>query len=175
MTREDELDLLVEKQAILEALYRYARGWDRFDRGLVLDAFHPDATISHGGFEGRAHELMTLWLDACVTRKSMTHLITNALIEVSGDLAISEAHFLAHHRRAATSDAGEKDWFIKGRYLDRFERRADGRWKIAHRTGVLDFERLVDPADPELSLLPLEARGRFKPDDPLYALLGSIS
>ncbi|WP_221794461.1 nuclear transport factor 2 family protein [Aquisediminimonas sediminicola] len=175
MALDEKLCLLLEKQAILEALYRYARGWDRFDRELVLNAFHPDATICHAGFEGTAHALMNMWLDACATRKSMTHLITNALIEVSGNTAISEAHFFAHHRRAAEGGVGEKDWFIKGRYLDRFERRAGDEWKIAHRIGVLDFERLVDPADPELSQLPMSARGSYRPADPLYLLLGSIS
>lgn len=167
------VQILLDKQAILELLYRYARGWDRYDLDLLLDCFHPDAVVEQNGQQGRAHDLITGWFKALVSRKSMTHLITNALIEVKGDIAISEAHFFSHHRRAATRSKGELDWFIKGRYLDRFERR-DGQWRIAARTGLLEFERLVEPADPELMQLPLSQRGRRKPDDPLYALLDTL-
>ena len=168
------IEALLQKQAIAERLHLYARGWDRMQRALILDTFHPDATIRQGDFSGPAHRLMNMWLDACATRKSITHLISNLLIELRKDVALSEAHFLAHHRRAATEEAPEHDWFIKGRYLDRFERREDGIWRVADRVVVLDFERIVEPADPDLAALPSEARGKFYPNDPLYALLDSL-
>ena len=174
MTDAKAIEALLDKQAIAERLHLYARGWDRMQRALILDTFHPDATIRLGSFAGAAHALMNMWLDACTTRKSITHLISNLLVELNGDAALSEAHFLAHHRRAATEDAAEHDWFIKGRYLDRFERRDDRIWRVADRVVVLDFERIVPPADPELAALPQDARGQFYPDDPLYALLGSL-
>ena len=63
--------------------------------------------------------------------------------------------------------------FLKGRYLDRFERR-DGSWKIASRIGLHDFERVLDPADRTLAGAPAGQRGRQKPDDPIYALLAEL-
>lgn len=65
--------------------------------------------------------------------KSSTHMVSNVMIEVNGDRAVSECHFLAHHRRAREGAAGEEEDVLKGRYLDRFERR-DGAWRIANRT-----------------------------------------
>ena len=39
---------LIDRQAILDCLTRYCRGMDRFDRALVLSAYHPDAIDDHG-------------------------------------------------------------------------------------------------------------------------------
>ncbi len=167
------LAALLDKQAITETLYRYARGWDRRDLGLLEGCFHADAVVDQGGFQGRAHDLMATWMDGTAHVLCMTHLITNVLIELKGERAMSEAHFFAHHRRAATKDGGERDWFIKGRYLDIHEKR-DGVWKIIDRTGVLDFEQLVDPTDVELQQVPIAGRGRYKPDDKLYAVLAKL-
>lgn len=66
-----------------------------------------------------------------------------------------------------------EDRFIKGRYLDRFEKR-DGVWKIAHRRGLHDFERIVAPADLNLASAPPDELSRQAPDDPIYAMLASI-
>ena len=114
---------LLDKQEITEVLYRYARGWDRRDLPGILSCFHADSTHRHGGFVGASHELLNQWFAVTSGVKSMTHLITNILIDLAGDTAVCESHFLAHHRRPAGAAAGERDWFIKGRYLDRFERR----------------------------------------------------
>ena len=39
----------------------------------------------------------------------------------------------------------EMDYFVGGRYIDRFEKRA-GKWKITHRTGMTDWTRLEPPS-----------------------------
>ena len=169
----EELRGLLDKQAISEVLYRYARGWDRRDLATILACFRDDATHQHGSFTGASHELIRHWFDLTNTVKSMTHLISNILIELNGDVAVSESHFFAHHRRAANEHSGERDWFIKGRYLDRFERRA-GAWQITHRTGLEDFERLVEPAEESHRTAPPEHRGRPLPTDPLYRMLEQL-
>ena len=165
---------LLDKQAITETLFRYARGWDRRDLAGILECFHPDSSHRHGASSGPSHEVIRQWFEMTTAVKSMTHLITNILIDLTGDAAICESHFLAHHRRPAAGAFGERDWFIGGRYLDRFERREDV-WKIAARTGLEDFERLVDAAEESHANSPAEYRGRAKPDDPLYALLAGLA
>ncbi len=165
---------LVDKQAITEVLYLYARGWDRMDEEVLRTCFHPDSTHSHGGFEGLSSDFIAFGLDACRTVRSMSHLITNPLIVVKGDRAISECSFLAHHRRPRTDGGeGEEDFFLKGRYLDRFERR-DGVWKIARREGYHDFERVELPADRTLGAAPAGQLGHYKPDDALYPMLAEF-
>lgn len=174
MTRDAAIDELLAKQAITEVLYTYSRGWDRLDEEALFDCFHPDSRHQHAGFEGASIDFIAYGLDVCRNVKSMTHLVTNPLIVVKGDTAISECHYLAHHRRDASDGGGaEEDMFIKGRFIDRFERRA-GRWKIAFRSGFFDFERIVPPADRNLAGLPPIQTGKYKPDDALYAMLASI-
>ncbi len=86
---------------------------------------------------------------------------------------MSECYFLAHHRRTKKSAEGEEDWFLKGRYLDRFEKR-DGVWKIAHRRGLHDFARTFDPADTSLDAAPAEQLSVHSTSDPLYAMLADL-
>ena len=50
--RQARLDRLLDLQDIVDCLTRFSRGMDRFDRELVLSAFHPDAVIAAGDFVG---------------------------------------------------------------------------------------------------------------------------
>ena len=142
---DDRLQRLSDKQEIVEVLYRYARGWDRRDETVLRSCFHPDSQHAHGRFEGLSQDFITYGLESTRRVRSMTHLITNPLIELRGRKAVAECSFLAHHRRDAAEGSGEEDMFIKGRYLDVFEKR-DDIWRIASRTGLSDFERIVPPA-----------------------------
>ena len=169
----DALAALLAKQEIGEVLYRYCRGCDRADEGALRACFHAGSVHRHGGFDGLSDDFIALIMRTVLPLKSSTHMISNVMIELNGDRAVSECHFLAHHRRDKADGTGEEDMFLKGRYLDRFEKRA-GAWKIISRTGLHDFERIVEPADRTLSNAPLHQRGRKKPDDPLYAMLASI-
>ncbi len=164
---------LADKQAIVEILYLYARGWDRMDEDALRACFHRDSTHKHAGFEGLSHDFIGSGLEMCRPVRSMSHLITNPMVVVKGDQAISECSFLAHHRRPAGEGKGEEDMFLKGRYLDRFERR-DGLWKIARREAYHDWERVVPPADRTLASASADQLGQYKPGDALYALLASF-
>jgi hypothetical protein len=172
-TPGDALATLLAKQEITEVLFRYCRGCDRADEEALRSCFHPDAVHFHGGFKGRSADFIESAMTIVRPLKSSTHMVSNVMIEVNGDRAVSECHFLAHHRRAREGAAGEEDMFLKGRYLDRFERR-DGAWRIANRTGLHDFERILDPADRTLEDAPADQLGRKKPDDPIYAMLASL-
>ena len=167
------LAALLAKQEITEVLFRYCRGCDRADEEALRSCFHPDSVHFHGGFEGRSADFIDFAMTIVRPLKSSTHMVTNVMIEVNGDRAVSECHFLAHHRRARSDGPGEEDMFLKGRYLDRFERRA-GAWRIISRTGLHDFERILAPADRTLANAPAHQLGRKKPDDPLYAMLESL-
>lgn len=167
---EKALSELLDKQQITEVLYRYARGWDRYDTDTLYACFHPDSTHQHAGFEGLSYDFIKMGLEMVEPVKSMTHLITNPLIMLKGDKALSECHFLAHHRRFKASGEGEEDMFLKGRYIDKLEKR-EGEWRIAHRTAVHDFERIVEPADQSLADAPGEQLGHRKPEDALYQFI----
>ena len=173
ITREAALSQLLDKQEITEVLFRYCRGCDRADEEALRSCFHPDSTHFHGGFEGRSADFIDFAMTIVRPLKSSTHMVTNVMIVLKGDRAVSECHFLSHHRRLKADGSGEEDKFLKGRYLDRFEKR-DGVWKIVSRMGLHDFERILEPADQTLSGAPANQLGRKKPEDPIYVMLASI-
>src|SRR5437870_7614815 len=48
-----ELQELLDRQAIADCVYRYARGLDRHDEEIYASAYHDDAIDHHGDFLGR--------------------------------------------------------------------------------------------------------------------------
>jgi hypothetical protein len=171
-----ELRGLFDKQEITELMYLRARSADRLDEALALSCYHEGATEKHGTYDGPA--------DAFVRRfsgqfsgpngfVSMTHHISNLVIELAGNDASAESYYLCDVR--VRKDGAERDVIIGGRYLDRLERRG-GRWAIVHRDCIYDWSRM-EPAEarywdwqyggdqPEL------LRGSNDQDDPLYTRL----
>jgi hypothetical protein len=104
-----------------------------------------------------------------------SHQITNILIEVEGDRAVSEAYFTASLQAAPKADdqggtVTEHLW--RGRYLDRWSKR-EGRWAIDHRQVIFDSYTPHDfPAD-RLNGAPV-ALSRRDAEDPSYAHFRSL-
>ena len=96
----------------------------------------------------------------------LTTMIGQVLIDVEGDIAFGEVYFQAFHRIEA--DGEERDLFISGRYVDRYEKR-DGVWKIAFRSEVNDWSRNDPATDGYFAATPDSLRGARKPDDAWYA------
>jgi SnoaL-like domain len=132
---------LLAKQEITEVLHRIARGTDRGDVELFASGFHEDGEDYHGLANGPvANILATLGRSTLLCTQ---HLLGNVLIEIDGDAARVESLFTSYHQRC--DDAGQLwDETLRGRYLDRFERR-NAAWKIARRVVVWDASR-VEPA-----------------------------
>jgi hypothetical protein len=170
--RDRQLQELLDKQAIREAIMRFCRGVDRCDADLINSAFHSDAIDpQHGGHGTYTGENMAEKLIAWVKKaeKAPIHMVTSQLIEIDGDIAASEAYFFTSH----IERVGEEDLVLQsiGRYLDRFERR-DGEWKIAHRTILSEIVNYFRSAGrPERSRTGL---GRSDPSDPSYALFANV-
>lgn len=160
----------MDKLAIQELLYKFARAADRCDRDLLTSLYHPDATADHAGvFIGSASGFIELAMTMLGAIGVTTHHILNTLVEVHGDQARCEAYALHFHRltRLGTSI----DSMIALRHLHRFERRA-GQWRIAHHHIVFDWNR--DSPTNETwgegllgSKFSLGCKGR---SDPLYAM-----
>ena len=165
--------MTIDKQSISEVLMRYCRAIDRRDADLMRKVYWPDAIDDHAVFKGNVEEFLAYsfpFMEGVVS----SHAITNILIDVDGDRAVSEAYVTVALR---TLPGGDRivDMISRGRYLDQWSKR-DGRWAIAARRVVFDWSR-VDPASPaywdlagldEAKLL----KGRFGADDPIYRHLG---
>jgi hypothetical protein len=162
---DQEVRRLLDEQAIRGVLARYCRGVDRMDRELVRSCYHPDATESHGSFQGTLDEYLD-WVWRLLGRYDSTfHFLGNVLVEpVDDDRARCEAYGIAFHRTASGHAVGN---LVTGfRYLDRFERRG-GDWRIVHRTALTEWSR-VDAPELQWPLPPGMPTGRRDRTDLVY-------
>ena len=136
--RLSRLEQLLDRQDILDCLIRFSRGMDRFDRGLFLSAFHPDAVIAAGPFVGGPVELYD-WASGLHEggQSSTHHNLLNHSCEIDGDVAHTETYYLFVGR-----NRDETNWIAGGRYIDRLERR-EGTWRIALRCNAIEWSGMV--------------------------------
>ena len=180
----DELQTLLAKQAITEVIYRYARAIDRMDEALLRSVFHPGSRHFHF-YKGPSSDpdapstpeepgdFVRFALGLLTTYARTHHHMTNVLIDFEDDShANTETYFTAFHLVRPLGDplAGaqafdcEMDYFVGGRYIDRFEKR-DGLWGIVDRTGMTDWVRIEPSATQGFNDIPKETVGAYAPDD----------
>jgi hypothetical protein len=126
---------LLDKQAISEVMFRYCKAVDRCDEEMLRSIYHDDAFEDHGSYRAPAHEFAhNLIARKLVETEFTMHSVVNHLIELQGDVAISEATALSVQKIVGDDYLQ----FHGGRYFDRFERR-DGEWRVAYRIGIHDW------------------------------------
>jgi len=168
MEQTAALERVIAHQAIVELGCRYARGLDRGDPELILSAFHDDATIVSGVFNGPvrdfAREIGSI-LDTVSPR--VAHTVSNHWVDVKGATAVGESYVVAYQQLL-----GEplQDVLTGGRYIDRYERR-QGRWGIVQRTFVMDWSTAQEGKDLTASgMFEAMVQGSRDRSDPVYAL-----
>ena len=77
---------LIDRQEILDCELRYCSGVDRFDREMLLSAYHPGAMDDHGAFVGTAEEFVD-WAFAYHSKyqHGHKHYILNHRCEFDGE------------------------------------------------------------------------------------------
>jgi hypothetical protein len=160
---------LVDREAIRECLYRYARGVDRLDAEMVRSAYWPDALDNHLEFNGSTEQFIAWAFPIMRTMDQTLHTISNILLTLRGTQADAESYYYGLHRM--NGPQGKFDVIGAGRYLDKLERR-DGEWRIIKRTVVVDwFRTYPDSADwANNPLGNIKPGGRF-PEDLSYSFL----
>ncbi len=156
------LEALIAKQEIRELALLYSRGVDRKDPDLLRDLYTADATDTHGDtFDGSAEDYVR-FLEQCFPHmKYSGHHICNHLISVAGDEGEGEVYALAYHL-LPDGQGGWLEDLMCVRYVDKYRREADGRWRFAQRVVTYDL-RSRRPADEDA------AGGLPPPDrDPTY-------
>jgi ketosteroid isomerase-like protein len=134
--RDPELQRLIDEAAIRRLLAQYPRALDRQDHELLASLFHPDAIDEHGPFNGPAQGFVDFMRAGGVAGHHWMHHNGTQLIDIDGDVARAETYTLAFYREPDAKGAtGNREVFLRVRYLDRVEKR-NGEWKIAHRRVV---------------------------------------
>ncbi len=167
---------LLDREAIRECIFGYCRGIDRLDEAALRASYWPDATDSHGAYQGSATGFIDMALIKLPESSRMVHHVGNLSIELRGQQAAVETYFLAWQRDRKPG-GGEQETFLSGRYVDRFEKRGDA-WRVAARVVVYDWvQPLGDaPAASEAQRFgPRLPIGGRKPDDPWYTLLAQLA
>jgi hypothetical protein len=157
-----ELQVLLDKQAITEVLYNYARSMDRLDRELGYSVFWPEATADYHEqmYVGSGHGFVDMVMEAHLGFLSHSHQFSNILITVDGEQATSETYGDVTLRRQDES-GGFIDVRSLGRYADRWQKR-DGEWRILDRKYLHDFDE-TNPSGGDY-----QTTGRRDRSDPSY-------
>jgi len=168
------LEQLLAKQDIYEQINKYARGLDRADRQILLSIAHPGARMRFGNRDFPSWEAYVEWLiKAHDDMKGNNHRMTNILIEVNGDRAVSETTGTATLLvpKEGNPSLFEERW-MHSRYLDTWSRR-NGKWALDGRHTVSDYRRVLDvPTD--LVKSRYEVIGHIGRSDPSYSHFESL-
>jgi hypothetical protein len=150
MTRStsDQVEQLLDRQAIWDCLLRYARGVDRLDENLIRSAFWPDAHDAHGQINGSPENFIRTWMPTQPARQAGQHFVSNQSVVFDGVAAAdAEAYFMSASKKFG-SDTLE---LVGGRYVDRFEKR-EGEWRIKTRLVLLDWQAVANASGMEQRL-----------------------
>jgi SnoaL-like domain len=140
---EAKVGELLDRQSILDCLIRYSRGVDRFDRDLVLSAYHSDAVDDHGKFLGGPSQFWH-WAYEQHSRAHLSHQhhIGNHSCDLDGEVAHTETYYIF----VSMNRSGPAMSMTGGRYVDRFEKRG-GDWRIAYRVCTRDWAMMDERPD----------------------------
>ncbi|HET8707572.1 MAG TPA: nuclear transport factor 2 family protein, partial [Pseudomonadales bacterium] len=140
----DQLQALLDKQAITELVHAYCSAADRRDYDKLRALYHEDAIDDHGGFyKGLAMDFIDQLPAIQANMEILHHNATTINIKLNGNQAEGEVYVLAFHK--VKTENGAFDLLIGGRYLDRYEKR-NGIWKFSHRAVLADWVNVHDPS-----------------------------
>ena len=164
-------EMLLAKDAIREAIYRYCRVLDRMDKEGAYALWNKNSkTLYHGIFEGTGPDFIDWVWESHATMERHSHQVSNIMIDVHGDTAVSESYVTVTLWMPTDAEGKVLEIISRGRDLDNWSLQpgTDGelRWGLDRRENVTDLQTatLVNRGDvPEAS--------RRDRRDPLYSLL----
>ena len=168
------IEELLSKQSITELINKYPRGLDRGDRALLMSLAHPGAKMRFGNRDFPSWEAYVDWLiKAHDEMAGNNHRMSNIVIEVKGDRAVSETTGTATLLvpKEGNPNLYEERW-MHSRYLDTWSRR-NGKWALDGRHTISDYRRVLD-VPTELVKSRYEVRGHIGRADPSYAHFDSL-
>ncbi len=166
----EELKVLLAKDAIRDQIYNYCRALDRIDNELGYTVFAEDSEVNYGPTfpSGTGRAFIDDMLEQHRHMIATHHMMTNILIKVDGDKAVSETYMYA-----ACKMPGKEGKTItveaRCRDIDNWECR-DGKWVVVKRIVAGDNTRILS----HYRDLENYNTGRDDKSDPSYAVLSQI-
>ncbi len=178
-------DLLAE-QAVRKAVTCYSRGADRCDIDILKSAFHHDAEVKYGSYDGPYEVFCNNVVTGHTAMNYTTHTVVNEYFDINAasGKGVGEIYVLAFLSLSQAGDVMEVDdykdtksdggheYLVAGRYVDKYECR-DGDWRISLRQYIIDWSRTSDYTghDPNNLFEGLIYRGTQNKDDISYSIL----
>jgi len=138
-TDSTALNTLIAKEEIRELALLYCRGVDRQDAALLRDLYTTDATDTHGDtFNGNAEEFVNFLESTFPHMAYGGHHVCNHLIAVNGNEGEGEVYAIAYH----VIPDGQGGWLedmMCVRYIDRYRKDSDDRWRFSKRVVTYDL------------------------------------
>lgn len=140
MNTDEQVQRLVDKEAIRDLVLLYSRGVDRQDIALLRDLYTADATDTHGSsYDGSAEGYCDFLERSMPHMPYSGHHVCNHLISVDGNTGNGEVYGLAYHLVPDGKGSRMED-FMAVRYIDNYRRGDDGRWRFAKRVVTYDLQ-----------------------------------
>jgi hypothetical protein len=168
MAKIGDINTLLAEQAIKKAVTAYSRGCDRCDLEIFKSAFHLDAEVRYGTYDGHYEKFCEDIVNGNLSLQDTSHTIINERydIDISSNKASGEIYVLAFWGSEG------HNYTCSGRYLDRYECRKDD-WRISFRQYIFDWSRTIEYCgdDPNQIFEGLIYRGKQNKNDISYEIL----
>ena len=144
---------LEDRLAIEDVIKRYCLAIDRADRAGLEAVFTDDAIFCYGAFCQPIAEYLDVVMAIKQAVPITQHVLSNCLVEITGETARCTASYTAYHDVPAGADAPppfnqlpeRTDAIVAGSYEDHLIYGAQG-WRIQNRTTAIVWQRWTPPA-----------------------------
>lgn len=186
MVKVKSVEDLLAEQAVRKAVTCYSRGADRCDIDILKSAFHDDAEVKYGSYDGPYEVFCQNVVDGHHAMNYTTHTVVNEYYDIDAELGkgVGEVYVLAFLSMSQSGDVmdvkeykdtksdGGFDYLVAGRYVDKYECR-DGDWRISLRQYMYDWSRTTEHTghDPNKLFEGLIYRGKQDKEDISYEIL----
>jgi hypothetical protein len=154
MTLEEQVQQLLDRQAIQDLIARYSRTLDWLDDEGQAGCYWPEAAIDYGFFKGTAAEFVPVVMAVERSTGRRWHLLSSLAVKLtSATTAEGECYGIALGFRRESEGAAYTGNMYGGRYLDTYEKRPTengAEWRIATRRYIMDWT-LPMPDQPDAS------------------------
>lgn len=158
---------LIDRQDIIECIYRYCRSVDRLDLELGYSIWNTGSVADYGEFyQGDGPGVIDLICKQHQNLLMHTHQMSNILLEIDGDTAASESYVTATLR--LEKDNQPMQMTVWSRYVDTWSK-VDGRWGLDKRIAIRDLDE-IRPVTP----LSQGLDGTRDKEDPSYRVISSL-